>query len=213
MPPRRFTFDVRAGRYRNAQGRFVAHRQVRRTVDRVIEKSADHVAALAESLRTRRITLGTWEQAMRHELRALHLATVTAAKGGFAQMTFSDFGRAGQILRTQYRFLARFADDVQSGRVLLDGAFASRAALYPEAARASYQATLSREMARRGFNEEHNILDREAKHCIGPGSCPEQSARGWVPVGTLIPVGQRLCTVRDRCQLIYRNSQTGEVAA
>lgn len=216
MPPRRrYTFNDRTGRYRDARtGRFVSHRQVRAAVDTVIDGSGKRIKALTEQFRSRALTLGEWETRMRVELKALHLAAARAAKGGRAQMTAADYGRVGQALRTQYRYLRRFADEVQSGKQLPDGSMASRALLYPEAARSvSYQSTLAREMRRRGYDQERNVLDREAAHCQGPGSCPDITKRGWQPIGTLPPLGTRPCMVKDKCHVQYRNSRTGEVAA
>lgn len=128
-------------------------------------------------------------------------------------MSQATYGLAGQKLRVQYEYLRSLADDIAAGRQSLDGRFAARALLYPEAARASHQDVMRREMAVRGYDEERNVLDREAQHCVGPGSCPEQTAKGWVPIGSLIPLGERVCRVRDRCQIVYRNSVTGEIAA
>ena len=129
-------------------------------------------------------------------------------------MSQADYGRAGRALRDEYDFLRARVDAIVSGEQALDGTLASRAVLYAEAARSvSYEATLSREMATRGFTEERNILDREAAHCVGPGSCPEQTARGWVPAGALIPLGERLCKRSDKCRILRRNPLTGEIAA
>ncbi|HYC50684.1 MAG TPA: hypothetical protein VEB19_06175 [Gemmatimonadaceae bacterium] len=182
-------------------------------MDRLIDGSAKRVRALTDQFRQRTLTLGEWEARMRDELRTVHLAAVEAAKGGRQQMSQAAYGLAGQRLRTQYEYLRSLADDVAAGRQFIDGRFTARSLLYPEAARASFQDVTKREMAVRGYDEERNVLDREAAHCHGAGSCPEQTARGWVPIGELIPLGDRLCRVRDRCQIIYRNSVTGEIAA
>lgn len=215
MPPRRsYEYSERAGRFRDATtGRFVPVRAVRAAVDRMIDGSAKRVRALTEQFRQRAMTLGEWEAQMREEMRAVHLAAVEAAKGGRQQMSQAAYGLAGQKLRAQYEYLRALADDIAAGRQFADGRLTARATLYSEAARASYQDTTSREMAVRGFTEERNVLDREAAHCVGAGSCPEQTARGWVPIGALIPLGSRVCRVRDRCVIQYRNPATGEIAA
>jgi hypothetical protein len=67
-------------------------------------------------------------------------------------------------------------------------------------------------MRDRGYDEESNLL-APAEHCEGQGSCVEQTTRGWVPVGSLIPIGGRLCVTNCKCQIRYRNSETGEIAA
>jgi hypothetical protein len=40
-----------------------------------------------------------------------------------------------------------------------------------------------------------------------------ETARGRVPIGELVPIGQRPCLSNDRCRIRYSNSVTGEVAA
>lgn len=214
MPPRRsYTFSDRTGRYRGPDGRFIRQREIRAGVDRMINDSGVRIKALAESLRARAINVGEWEARMRAEISALHVAAATAAKGGRDQMSQADYGRVGRLVRDQFDFLRARVDAIVSGKQSMDATLSARAMLYAEAARPTHEAILSLEMATRGFTEERNVLDREAKHCVGPGSCPEQTARGWMPVGSLVPLGQRLCGPNDQCSLQYRNPATGEIAA
>lgn len=214
MPPRRsYRFSERTGRYRGPDGRFVRQREIRAGVDSMIDGASQRIRTLTESLRSRQITVGEWEQRMRAEVSALHVAAATAAKGGRDQMSSADYGRVGRLVRDQFDFLRSRADAIVSGKQLMDGTLVQRATLYAQAARGTHSAILAREMDTRGFSEERNILDREAAHCVGAGSCPEQTARGWVPVGSLVPLSQRLCGPNDRCSIQYRNPATGEVAA
>jgi hypothetical protein len=214
MSPRvSYRFDERTGRYRAPSGRFLRQRDVRAAVDKLIQASGTRMRAMTEQLRSRQLTLGDWEIAMRRELSTLHVATATVAKGGRAEMSQSDYGRVGQLVREQFEWLRERADKVLSGQQFADGSLTARAQLYAEAARGTHQTILSREMVVRGFTEERNVEDREVIHCTGPGSCPAETAKGWVPIGTLIPLGQRKCLARDRCHLQYRNPTTGEIAA
>jgi hypothetical protein len=52
------------------------------------------------------------------------------------------------------------------------------------------------------MTREWNVL-HPADHCEGVGSCIEQTARGKVPIGSLIPVGDRRCLRRCHCTIEY----------
>lgn len=212
MPNPPFTFSPRTGRYRDASGRFLPAERVRRIIDATLLSHTKAVTALAEQLRQRALSLQEWERRMRAEVKAIHLYSAMLAKGGRAQLTPADLGRIGAAVKRQYRFLRRLGDELASGKQRLDGSLVNRARLYAQSGRGSFEATRQREMRRRGFDQERNILSA-SEHCAGDGSCLEQTARGWVPVGSLIPIGGRLCVTNCRCLLTYRNSRTGEVAA
>lgn len=210
MPPRRrFTFDDRAGRYRATSGRFLPASTVRSYIDRTLDAHARAVADITEQFRARAVTLGEWERRMRAELKAIHLYSGMAAKGGRGQLTQADFGRIGARLKSEYALLRSLADDVASGKQPIDGRLASRARMYAQAGRGTFHLIERVEMEKRGFDREENIL-APADHCAG---CLTETERGAVRIGSLVPIGQRDCLSNDRCRIRYSNSQTGEVAA
>jgi hypothetical protein len=213
MPPRgRFVWNEKAGRFRAPNGRFLSSRQVRSMIDRTLAAHTRAVAQLTEQLRQRAVSLAEWERRMRAEIKGIHLYSAMAAKGGRSQMTAADNLAAGRAILRQYRFLRRFADQIASGKQRLDGTVVTRTRLYAQSGRGSFEATRQRAMRSRGFDEERNVLT-DAEHCDGDGSCVEQTKRGWVPIGALIPLGGRRCVTNDKCFIQYRNSETGEIAA
>ena len=213
LPRRPWRYDTSAGRFRSPSGRFLSARDVRDAVDRRLDDASRSITALSEDYRAGRISGSAWMRGMRDAIRETHLMSALAAKGGRSGLTARDYGAIGARIRTQYRYLAQFAFDVNSGTIPTDGRFLSRAQSYGQAGRGTFDAFDTAEKTRLGYDQERNVLDREAAHCTGAGSCPEQTARGWVPIGTLIPLGQRKCQARDRCRKEFRNSQTGKVAA
>jgi hypothetical protein len=62
-----------------------------------------------------------------------------------------------------------------------------------EIARASY--------AREGVFDEERLVLGDAEHCQG---CIDDNARGFVPIGTLAPIGSRECRQNCRCHFSYR---------
>jgi hypothetical protein len=62
------------------------------------------------------------------------------------------------------------------------------------------------EATRRGdaaavFTEEKNVLGATDQHCA---VCKGETRRGYVPVGSLIPIGQRTCMSRCLCRYVFR---------
>ncbi len=126
-----------SGRYRDERGRFVASSTVRRELDRYLD-AADPAKALAEALRGHSLSVADWEVAMRRHVKNTHLNAIALERGGWANLTPSDFGRVGQIVREQYGYLKGFANDIASGKQRLDGTLGTRAKLYTQAGRSSH---------------------------------------------------------------------------
>ncbi|HEU4564134.1 MAG TPA: hypothetical protein VFS05_05785 [Gemmatimonadaceae bacterium] len=209
-PRSRYAYNAEANRYVNrATGRFVARAEIRRAIDAALDNAGRRTRALAEQLRAREITLREWQLEMREVVKSVQLYSAAAAKGGWAELTSQDTGRVGQMVRQQYAYLQRFAEQIERGQQPLDGRFARRAMLYAQAGRAAYHLTEREEMRARGFDREANIL-AASDHC---DLCVSETERGPVPIGSLIPIGQRTCMVNCRCRIRYLNSRTGEIAA
>ena len=195
-----YTYDARAYSYRDGAGRFVSDRQVREALDGALDAHTKTVRALGESLRAGRISVAEWQTGMARAIKNAHLYSAAAARGGWQNMTPADYGRAGQKIRAQYGYLRDFAAQIVDGRQPLDGRFLQCVDLYGQSGRVTYHATERREMEVRGMTEERNVL-HPSDHCPG---CVDESARGWVPIGSLVPIGSRDCRTRDRCTVAYR---------
>lgn len=203
MPPRRprsrFMWNIEAGRYVDrATGRFVSRSAVRRALDQTIDASAERLAAATAALQ-RGGSVDEWQTAMRMAIKDVHLYAAAVARGGWAQMTQSDFGAVGAILRKQYAYLDRFAAEIRAG-LPRDGRLLARMKLYVMAARTTHQRFDARERELRGDSEERNVLSA-GENCA---ECVEQADRGWVPIGELVPVGQRVCLGNCLCEIEYR---------
>lgn len=204
-----FRWDGAAGQYRSAAtGRFVSRKAQRAEIDAFLANADRDARALAERLRSRKISLRRWEVEMRQLVKRSHLANAAIAKGGRMQLSPADYGRVGQIVRAEYGYLAKFAKEIRRG-LPLDGRFLRRVELYTEAGRITYHQVERAEMRTRGFDLEENIL-AVADHCDG---CLDATARGRVAIGSLPPVGRRTCRSRCRCRIRYFRSDTGQVAA
>jgi hypothetical protein len=198
-PPRSYTWDHATGQYRTASGKFVARTKVRAYIDKVLDQEMRNAKELALGLRNGDISLEAWRSSMRDLIKNVHLYDAAAAKGGWGQLTADDYGRIGAIVKKEYQFLERFARGIANGKVPLDGRVVQRAMMYAEAGRDTYHQVERATMAKAGFRFERNVL-HPADHC---GDCLGETAKGAVPIGTLIPIGRRQCLRRCRCTLTY----------
>lgn len=197
----KYTWDVTVAQYRDAKGHFVPRRSVRKSLDRVILGTGNEMKGLAAEYRKGNLSLSEFALGMRERVKSVHLNSAAAARGGYAQLTQSDYGRVGRILKDQYTYLDRFVGDLDAKLVKLDGqGFFARVQQYFNTARVTYYQFADIAAEEAGFTEERNML-HPAEHCE---DCIEMAALGWVPRGTLIPLGDRECGWNDKCDILYR---------
>jgi hypothetical protein len=187
-------WNDQAGRFTDSAGRFVSEARVRVVVDAVADQASARMAAASE---------------MQNTIKVSHLAASVLAHGGESQMSFSHYGSAGRAIRDQYQYLKGMAADIAAGRQPLNGGLTARARQYGQAARVAFEREYGRDQQGRGYQFERNVLGA-ADHCA---LCPELTARGWVPIGSLPPVGSRPCRAQDRCSIRYARTAEGSVAA
>lgn len=197
-----YQWDARTGRYRDTRtGRYVARETVRVAIDQFISKGDERIQKISRDLVEGRSSLATWQTQMALEIKHLHIASAAAAVGGWDRLTSADFGRVGQLLKVQYAYLQRFALQIQVGQVPLNGGLITRAGMYADAARGTYEderRVLMRD--RLGMTEERRELGR-ADHC---DDCLAEAGKGWQPIGTLRRIGDSACKVSCKCSFNYR---------
>lgn len=94
--------------------------------------------ALSEDMYSGKISLGEWQESMKKMIRELHSSAAAIGKGGWDNMTKSDWGRIGSQVKEQYRYLQGFAEKVATDRESISlEAIQARARMYGEAARNS----------------------------------------------------------------------------
>ena len=195
----KYTWDEVAGRYIDEDGNVVSFEEVRLWLDEVLDRNDLKMAQTALLLLSGGINVQQWQEQMRASLKDIHLISGALARGGWEHMSQADFGRVGSQLRFQYERLARFATQIERG-LPLDGRFGRRVQLYAQSGRVSYTAALRQEMALRGYTEEQSVL-AAADHC---SECVAEADKGWVPIGTLVNIGERICKSNCRCHFEFR---------
>lgn len=202
----------RGGRYRDlATGRLVGASVVRRALDETLDSAEAVTTRLAEALRQREVSVADWYAAMQRHVKQVHLHAVALERGGWANMRPADYGRAGALIREQYRYLRRFAEQIVSGRQRLDGSLAARAGLYTKAGRESFYRSKRAHLNDGGGEPVTHV--RSLRH---PGdSCREcvDLDRVWHRLDDpryRLP-GQRLCSKNCRCDEQYGVLREGAV--
>ncbi len=199
---RAFTWNRKAARYVDARGRFVSPARVRAMLEQAVgaERRAIRAAAAFRTGAQDASALAAFERAMREGIRTTHLMAAMAAKGGYAQMTPADYGRVGQTVRFHYRKLEGWMQALAADTAPRDGRLLVRADLYAGASRGTHYRVAGQVALAAGYTTERNVLGATEQHCP---TCVAETDRGAVPIGTLIPVGQRACLGNCQCTLIY----------
>jgi len=202
-----FAYSRETKRFIDAGGEAVEDRVVRSALDEALEEAAGKVEQLTSRLAEGEISLAQWQQSMAREVKSVHLNAGALTKGGFDELTQRDFGQIGGRIRDELEYLRGFASDIEDGTQALDGSAVRRAKMYPRKGRKTHHKLHRREMQKIGYNQEQNVLGI-AEHCA---ECVELTTRGddgWVPNGTLTPIGDRTCLSNCKCSIKYRRTET-----
>lgn len=194
-----YKWNDRTGRYHRANGRIVSFGTIRGYLDEVLDRSEREMLVLSSRLQSGGASIEEWQLGMRDSLKSIHTASGALPQGGWAHMSPADYGRVGVRLKEQYKFLGNFASQVERG-LPLDGRFFNRVKLYAQSGRATYHAIEREEQAKRGMTEERTVLGGK-DHCT---ECVSEAAKGWVPIGALMLIGQRICKSNCRCHAEYQ---------
>lgn len=187
--------------YRLDNKRFVKRIEVRDAFEKAIDATKADMRRVSTALQNGEISVAEWRGEMMRYVKRVHVAESCAARGGWAQMSQADWGAVGGRIKRQYQYLENFAQEIHSGKYAVTGGnFLNRVDMYADAGRGTYERTVTKLMTDRGYTEERNVLG-VADHCP---ECLAETARGWVPIGTLIPIGNRICLTNCHCEKEYR---------
>jgi hypothetical protein len=112
-----YQYNDRLQRWQNvSNGQMVSEANVIAEMRRHQDATYTALDALTEQLYNGQINVAQWQVGVAQELKDAHLAQAMLGVGGKANMTSVEYGRVGGVLRDEYRYLARFADDIAAGR-------------------------------------------------------------------------------------------------
>lgn len=196
-----WTWNPKLQRYQGANGRIIGQAQMVEKRNEFVEAQKAEVVKLVNRMADKEITWNQWVREMQTVIRLTHMDLLSLGSGGRGQVTQKQWDDlAFKTLPTQYDFLKDFAHKI------LDGQYSRLQVLlyaqqYIGTAVASYDNGRRGAARQAGFTLERNVLDAQAEHCNG---CQTATNRGWVPIGSLYPPGQRDCLGNCRCHLEFR---------
>jgi hypothetical protein len=173
--------------------------RIRGLLDKAIDESAQAARELGDKLVARDTSMERWLSGMEASTLGSHGTAAALAVGGWDNMTQENRDVLSGPLQLHLLKLEQLALGIAAGLILLNRSITSRSAMYVKAAVSTYEVVVSVK-ARTEFAEEMSTL-HATESCDG---CIGEAAKGWVPVGTLIPIGERECGVHCRCTLQYR---------
>lgn len=207
-----YRYNQAAGRYIASNGQFVSQITIRGELDKALDNVTDRLVSLSRDFRNGVIDGRTWQIESMSLIKQTHLIGAALEKGGWNQLTQSDFGRVGQIVRQEYAYFNNLVKQLESGQQRLDGTLDSRMRLYGQAGRGTYHKFEREDRFTQSYDEERRVLHGRdnCKSSKRPG-CTEEAAKGWQTIGQMTPVGSCTCLSNCRCSVSYRNSKTGEI--
>ncbi len=162
------------------------------------EEAGARLVGLSKRLQSGAINLAEWQIQARDIIKANHAAHAATARGGWAQMSQSDWGRVGALTRKQYDYLNRFALQIEQG-LPLDGRFLRRVKMYADAAGATYSELEKIVMLLAGVERARRVTTA-TESCAG---CLAEEARGFVAIDDLLPIGEAECLTNCKCFIEY----------
>lgn len=164
-------------------------------MDAAIDRATTKIELDARLLQAGAINLPEWQLRTEAQIRLIHTMSAAIAAGGWAQATAADWSRAATRIKQQYKFLARFAKQIENG-LPLDGRFLARAISYASAGPGTYEAVLRRIDLASGLV----LAERRITHSMNPCTpCYDYEAVGWVDPGILPETGES-CDCHSRCK-------------
>jgi hypothetical protein len=127
-----WVWDTTSRRYRNVDtGRWLSHKTITTMRNDLAAAQRDWADTAASALVRGDWTVRRWELEIRERLKTIYLSEYMLGRGGKNAMTQADYGRVGNLLKTQYDFLRGFALDIQDGQ-LSEAQIAARTQMYHE---------------------------------------------------------------------------------
>lgn len=197
--PLEFGWNVGAGRYVDlGTGRFVSRDFVQRALEARFGEARATVQAYTEVLIAGETDIAGWQEAVMVELRRAHTQAAALGRGGWMQMTPSDWGQVGSTLKQEYGWLADFAAEIDT---LSEAQIRARINQYADHLQQSFWAGVTSAQGEAGFTEERRVTT-PAEHCA---DCLNYESLGWQPLGSLPEPGVgSVCGSNCHCVKEYR---------
>lgn len=132
MAAKGWTYDQTAKRYRAADGKFLSHASLVKARDQAIDRMTAQARSLGSEAATGLLSPAGFETAMRALVKQSYGLQYMLGKGGRNAMTKSDWGKVGNAVKKQYKYLANFRAELASADPPTEGQATARAGLYTD---------------------------------------------------------------------------------
>lgn len=128
-------WDASVGRYRRKNGRFISRNSVLAILGQYLAFT-DPIYAILERYVDGRLSANAFIRLVKNEVKEAAIVAYLVGRGGRAQMTPADWGRVGSVIKEQYRFLDRMAQDLPN---ISEGQLRHRLAMYLNSTREAFE--------------------------------------------------------------------------
>lgn len=177
--PLKFVKDLGVYIFRN--GRKLAESRLHSISENYISSGLSrNLGKLTDRMLAGKLSLADWQSRMAASLKDGHITNMLIGRGGKNAATFADYGRVGGVIRSEYRALSQFAEQIKNGE-LSEAQIKARIQLYANSVQRSYWSGRTAAMSDAAYDIERRVL-HPAEHC---DDCIGYADMGWVPIGSL----------------------------
>lgn len=156
--------------YQNAEtGKFISQGRVRALMQRFETRYKQDIKVISDRLSNGEVNVQRWVMDMRRAIKDAYVVQYTMGKGGMGNMTQSDWGRIGGLLKGQYQYLNNFAGDIANGE-LSPKQIVARANLYIDSSTQAFE---------RGKASSHGLYNLPAYPGDGTTECMANCRCYW----------------------------------
>lgn len=179
----RFAYDPRArgAKYVDlTTGRYVANSQIQDLLRGYTQSAESRLELYAMQYANGNLTGRQFYDLMTREVKVTTNANTALARGGWGQVTQSDWGRNGFLMRQEYERIRQLVADKEAG-LITDAQLQQRARLYANSAYGRYWEIETERQAAAGVTGERVRTVGDDRVCP---ECLAAEAAGVLPLGT-----------------------------
>lgn len=197
---REFYFDPKVDRYRyKDSGKLAPTKAIRNLMERRIDNAKNDMEKIIDLYNDGTMNTEEMNKAVAKKLKKIHIENMLLGKGGEKFVNESDYGRTGNVLKNEYRYLKRFFNDVENN-TMTQKQQKKRINMFANRGRLSYwksKEKINKEAGKKWMRRHLSV----AEHCA---DCISYRNAGWQPVGTLPqPTEACECTANCKCYVEY----------
>ena len=197
-----WTYSEDLGRYVDGSGNPVSFDNLLKVTYEELDDLESQIDGLGDELVSGELDVSEWEERMAEIIVATAALFFLFGIGDRNAVTSEHESHLTDRTRTQFEFLRQFSQGIQTGQMTPDG-IKAREKLYLHDAELHYSEAQEFAHPVDVWPFYANILGG-CVHCL---TCPEQTDKGIVSRGSLIPIGQRECKWRCCCQWQFFKTQ------